>query len=115
MRPGRLLVQSLWVRFSRDRGAIPSNPRKNKRREEFPRRVAGLIAAERAKSRQTGPKTGQNEGFGGKKPMAGCRPGEVGKADSALGSDPPILMKPTGSRAVVPRISHRARAKWLKM
>ena len=47
-------------------GAIPSSPRKNKRREEIPRRVAGLIAGGPAESRQMGPKTGQNEGFGAK-------------------------------------------------
>jgi hypothetical protein len=40
-------------------GAIPKNPRKNKRREEFPRRVRGLIAGTPSKSRKTGLKTGQ--------------------------------------------------------
>jgi hypothetical protein len=39
-------------------GAILQNPRKNKRREEFPRRVPGLIAGTPSKSRKTAPKTG---------------------------------------------------------
>jgi hypothetical protein len=64
--PGRLFLQSLWIHrddrdrreFPRDRGAIPWNPRKNKRREEFPAPGGGLIAAKRHESRKTGPKTG---------------------------------------------------------
>jgi hypothetical protein len=40
--PGRLFLQSLWSQFPRDPEAIRENPRKNKRREEFPRRVRDL-------------------------------------------------------------------------
>jgi hypothetical protein len=40
-------------------GSDPSKPRKNKRREEFPRRVSGLIAAAVRESRKTGLKTSQ--------------------------------------------------------
>jgi hypothetical protein len=39
-------------------GSDPLNPRKNKRREEFPRRVPGLIAGKRPESRKTGLKSG---------------------------------------------------------
>jgi hypothetical protein len=37
----------------------PQRPRKNKRREKIPRRVAGLIACGRLKSRQSATKTRQ--------------------------------------------------------
>jgi hypothetical protein len=65
--PGRLFLQSLWIRrddrdrreFPRDPGAIPKNPRKNKRREEFPAPGGGLIAGKYRESRKTGLKTGQ--------------------------------------------------------
>jgi hypothetical protein len=40
------------------------SPRKNKQREKIPRRVRGLIAGDTSESRQNGPKTRQNQGFG---------------------------------------------------
>jgi hypothetical protein len=49
------------------------SPRKNKRREKIPRRVAGLIAGDTSESRQNGPKTGQNQGFGGGSRVANGR------------------------------------------
>jgi hypothetical protein len=44
-------------------GKLSLAPRKNKQREEFPRRVRGLIAGEGRESRQTGLKTGQTRGI----------------------------------------------------
>jgi hypothetical protein len=64
--PGRLFLQSLWIRRDdRDRrdfraiGERSLDPRKNKRREEFPAPGWGLIAGKYRESRKTGLKTGQ--------------------------------------------------------
>jgi hypothetical protein len=38
--------------------ARSEKPRKNKQREKIPRRLAGLIAGERLKSRKSSPKAG---------------------------------------------------------
>jgi hypothetical protein len=57
------------------------SPRKNKRREKIPRRVAGLIARDAPESRQNGPKTGQNQGFGGGRRVTN---GEMASARGAI-------------------------------
>jgi hypothetical protein len=59
---GRIRAGFFFSRYGFNFRAIGERslkPRKNKRREKIPRRVAGLIARDSPKSRQSSLKTGQ--------------------------------------------------------
>src|SRR5664279_321467 len=97
--PGRLFLQSLWVQFPRDPGAIPLSRTKTSGARKIPRRVGGTYSPPgsrvKAKQVQNGPKM---------RDLAHFRP-----AGPSLGDRGIRPVKPTGSPAVVLQLWHGQR------
>src|SRR5690349_20852675 len=62
--PGRLFLQSLWIRFPRVRGAVPWKSAQKQSARGIPAPGAGLIAGDRPESRKTALKVGKARGIG---------------------------------------------------